>query len=115
MVYTTSKHTSFLLLLLLFFFIFYFYFFDFIFKLYNIVLVLPNIEMNPPQVYMCSPSWTLLPPSSLWVVPVYQPQASSIGKHTSNEVRLEVCNLLLAYYLSPHKWTPGQMSCNVGQ
>ena len=50
MVYTTSKHTSFLLLLLLFFFIFYFYFFDFIFKLYNIVLVLPNIEMNTPQV-----------------------------------------------------------------
>ena len=30
--------------------------FYFIFKLYNIVLVLPNIEMNPPQVYMCSPS-----------------------------------------------------------
>ena len=36
---------------LLFFFKFYF-----IFKLYNIVLVLPNIEMNPPQVYLCSPS-----------------------------------------------------------
>ena len=35
--------------------------FYFIFKLYNIVLVLPNIEMNLPQVYMCSPSWTLLP------------------------------------------------------
>ena len=31
-------------------------FFFFIFQLYNIVLVLPNIEMNPPQVYMCSPS-----------------------------------------------------------
>ena len=40
------------------------FFFNFIFKLYNIVLVLPNIEMNPPQVYMCSPSWTLLPPPS---------------------------------------------------
>ena len=26
-------------------------FLNFIFKLYNIVLVLPNIEMNPPQVY----------------------------------------------------------------
>ena len=25
------------------------------FKLYNIVLVLPNIEMNLPQVYLCSP------------------------------------------------------------
>ena len=28
----------------------------FIFKLYIIVLVLPNIKMNPPQVYTCSPS-----------------------------------------------------------
>ena len=28
-----------------------FYLFYFIFKLYNIVLVLPNIEMDPPQVY----------------------------------------------------------------
>ena len=34
----------------------FFFKFYFIFKLYNIVLVLPNIEMNPPQVYMCSPS-----------------------------------------------------------
>ena len=41
-----------------------FFFFNFIFKLYNIVLVLPNIEMNPPQVYLCSPSWTLFPPPS---------------------------------------------------
>ena len=33
-------------------FIFNFFFkFYFIFKLYNVVLVLPNIEMNPPQVY----------------------------------------------------------------
>ena len=31
-------------------------FFYFIFKLYIIVLVLPNIRMNPPQVYICSPS-----------------------------------------------------------
>ena len=38
--------------------------FYFIFKFYTIVLVLPNIKMNPPQVYMCSPSWTLLPPPS---------------------------------------------------
>ena len=62
------------------------FFFNFIFKLYNIVLVLPNIEMNPPQVYMCSPSWTLLPPPSpipsLWVIPVHQPQASSIVHRT---------------------------------
>ena len=37
----------------IFFFFFKFYF---IFKLYNIVLVLPNIKMDPPQVYMCSSS-----------------------------------------------------------
>ena len=36
---------------LLFFFLFFF-----IFKLYITVLVLPTIKMNPPQVYMCSPS-----------------------------------------------------------
>ena len=60
-------------------------FFFFFFKLYNIVLVLPNIEMDPPQVYLCSPSWTLLPPPSpypYWVFPVHQPQASSIVHRT---------------------------------
>ena len=31
-------------------------FFNFIFKLYITVLDLPNIKMNPPQVYTCSPS-----------------------------------------------------------
>ena len=41
-----------------------FFKFYFIFKFYIIVLVLPNIKMNPPQVYMCSPSWTLLLPPS---------------------------------------------------
>ena len=55
----------------------------FFFKLYNNVLVLPNIEMNLPQVNPCSPSWTLLPPlPSLWVVPVHQPQASSTVHRT---------------------------------
>ena len=57
-----------------------------IFKLYNIVLVLPYFSMNPPQVCTRSPSWTLLPPPSpyhpLWVVPVHQPQASSIVHRT---------------------------------
>ena len=48
------------------------FFFNFIFKLYNIVLVLPYIEMNPTQVYMCSPSWTLLHPPS-----PYHPSGSS--------------------------------------
>ena len=35
-------------------------------------MVLPYINMNPPQVYTCSPSWTLLPPPS-----PYHPSGSS--------------------------------------
>ena len=59
---------------LLFFFFFFCFLkkFYFILKLYIIVLVLPNIKMNPPQVYMCFPSWTLLPPPS-----PYHPTGSS--------------------------------------
>ena len=37
-------------------FIYLFFKFYFIFKFYIIVLVLPSIKMNLPQVYMCSPS-----------------------------------------------------------
>ena len=74
----------------LFFFIFLFFSFFLnlilFFKLYIIVLVLPNIKMNPPQVYMCSPFLnpppSSLPIPSLWVVPVHQPQASSIVHRT---------------------------------
>ena len=46
--------------------------FYFIFKLYITVLVSSNIKMNPPQVYMCFPSWTVLPPPS-----PYHPSGSS--------------------------------------
>ena len=41
-----------------------FYFILNLILLYNTVLVLRYINMNPPRVYMCSPSWTLLPPPS---------------------------------------------------
>ena len=65
--YCCFRNFSFSIYFFLFFFKFYF-----IFKLYNIVLVLPNIKMNPPQVYMCTPSWTRLPPPS-----PYHPSGSS--------------------------------------
>ena len=44
----------------------------FFFLLYNIVLVLPYINMHPPWMYTCSPSWTPLPPPS-----PYHPSSSS--------------------------------------
>ena len=44
----------------------------FIYLFFYIVLVLPYIKMNLPQVYMCFPSWTLFPPPS-----PYHPSGSS--------------------------------------
>ena len=44
----------------------------FFFLLYNIVLVLPYINMHPPQVYTCSPSWAPFPHPS-----PYHPSGSS--------------------------------------
>ena len=61
-----------ILFIYLFFFLLFKKKFFLIFKLYKIVLVLPNIKMNLPQVYMCSPSCTLLPPPS-----PYHPSESS--------------------------------------
>ena len=51
--------------------VFFLFFLNFI-LFYNIVLVLPYINMHLPQVYTCSPSWTLLPPPS-----PYHPSGSS--------------------------------------
>ena len=54
---------------LMVFFLSFFFKFYFIFKLYVIVLVLPNIKMNPSQVYMwstCIPDGFLLIPLSTW-------------------------------------------------
>ena len=67
-------------------FVFFFLKFYFIFKLYKIVLVLPNIKMNPPQVYMCSPPWTLLPSPS-----PYHPSGSS--QCTSPSIQYHASNL----------------------
>ena len=52
--------------------LFLFYYYYYYFLLYNIVLVLPYINMHPPWVYTCSPSWTPLPPPS-----TYHPSGSS--------------------------------------
>ena len=44
-------------------------------------MVLPYINMNPPQVYTCSPSWTPLPPPS-----PYHPSGSSQCTSTKHPV-----------------------------
>ena len=49
-------------------------FFFLIYLFYNIVLVLPYINMNPPRVYTCSPSRNPLPPPSPYI-PLGHPSA----------------------------------------
>ena len=66
-----TRHSFFRFLFILFLVLF-------IYLLYNIVLGLPYIFMNLPWLYMYSPSWTPVPPPSLWVIPVQQPWAPCI-------------------------------------
>ena len=47
------------------------------------MLVLPYIDLNPPWVYMCSPSWTPLPPPSPYH-PSGSSQCTSPKHHVSN-------------------------------
>ena len=69
----------------IFSFFFFFQFYLFIYLLYNIVLVLPYIDMNPAWLYMCSPSWT---PSHLpsHPIPLGHPSAPAPNTlyHASN-------------------------------
>ena len=73
------------------------FFFNFIFKLYIIVLVLLNIKMNPPQVCMCSPSWTLLPPPS-----PYHPSGSSQCTSPKHPVSWRTKSRTLKRYINVH-------------
>ena len=52
--------------------------FIYLFLLYNIVLVLPHINMNPPWAYACSPTWTPLNGNS--VKDQHSPISSSLCK-----------------------------------
>ena len=96
--------------------VFLFFFFFFIFKLYIIVLVLPNIKMNPPQVYMCSPSWTLLPPPSpfhpsgsvSYIIHVFMPFSQIIPPPLPQSPK--DCSIHLSLLLSPIQGYPYHLS-----
>ena len=67
-------------------FLLFFYFFSLFYFIFNLTILywfLPYINMNPPQVYTCSPSWTLLLPHT---IPLDHPSAPapSIQYHVSN-------------------------------
>ena len=72
---------------------FYFFSFILIFLLYNTVLVLPYIDMNPPQVYMSSQSRTPLPPPSPHHLSGSSPCTSPTHPVSCIEPRLAICFL----------------------
>ena len=71
------------------FFKFYFYFI----LLYNTVLVLPYIDMNPPWVYTSSQSWIPLPPPTPYHLSGSSPCTSPKHPVSCIEHRLEICIL----------------------
>ena len=91
--------------------IFLFFYLNYLFiLLYNIVLVLPYIDLNPPWVYVCFPSWTPLP--TPYPIPLGHPSApaSSILYHASNLdwpsfnfVKVFIEKILASLHLSVHQ------------
>ena len=73
-------------------FLIFFFFFNFI-LLYNTVLVLPYINMNPPWVCMCSQSWIPLPPPSPYHLSGSSQCASPKHPVSCIEPRLVICFL----------------------
>ena len=69
--------------------------------IYNIVLVLPYINMNLPRVYPCSPSWTALPPPSL-----YHPSGSSQCTSPKHPVSCIEPGLVICFIYTIHVSMP---------
>ena len=61
-------------------------------------MVLPYINMNPPRVYTCSPSWTPLPPRT---IPLGRPSAPapSILYHASNLDSWFISNFIFYFFI----------------
>ena len=74
-------------------FFYYYVFFNFYFYLillYNTVLVLPYIDMNLPQVYVSSQSWTPLPPPTTYHLSGSSPCTSPKHPESCIEHRLAI-------------------------
>ena len=84
----------------LFFFNFYFYFI----LLYNTVLVLPYIDMNPPRMYMCSQTWT--PPPAHFPphnIPLGHPRAPATSMlYPSSDIDWRFISYMIAYMFQCH-------------
>ena len=92
------RKKNFLTLFLCIFLIFNFYFYFIL--LYNTVLVLPYIDMNPPRVYMSSQSWTPLPPPTPYHLSGSSPHTSPKHPVSCIEHRLAIHFLHASIHVS---------------
>ena len=80
-----------------------------IYLTYNILLVLPYIDMNPPRVYMCSPSWT---PSHLPAhpIPLGHPSVPALSTlyHASNLDWQSISHMII-YMFQCHSPKPSHL------
>ena len=72
---------------------FFFFKINFNWMLITILWFLPYINMSQPQVYMCSPSWTLLPPPS-------PPHPSALSQSTGFECPASCIKCALVIYFT---------------
>ena len=98
----SSSNCCFLTCVLVSFFLFFFFKFYFIFKLYIIVLVLPNIKMNPPQVR--GRSGGLIFPSLLEFSTVYCDPHSQMLWHSQWSRNRCFCGIVLLFPWSSRCW-----------
>ena len=63
-------------------------------------MVLPYIKMNPPQVYMCSPSWTHLPPHT---IPLGLPSAPAPSiQYRASNLDWQLVSYMVLYIFQCH-------------
>ena len=86
---------------------FIYFFIYFYCLLYNTVLVLPYIDMNPPQVYMSSQPWTPLPSPSPYHLSGSSQCTSPKHPVSCIEPRLVICFLHDSIHVFLMSWAAG--------
>ena len=97
------------------FFFFFFMFLKKIFLLYNVVLVLPYINMHPPRVYTCSPSGTPshIPPHTIPLGHPSAPARSVLFPASNLYWRFISYMILLMFWCHSPKSSPPLVSLSV--
>ena len=81
-------------------FLIYFYFYFTL--LYNTVLVLPYIDINPPRVYMSSQTWTPLPPPTPYHLSGSSPAPAPSILYPASNIAWRFISYMIVYMFQCH-------------